>query len=96
MKLDKLRSKLGNENLSSLFGEITKISATNIEIKGLKTSIGDIVRLESNSSDLESLAMVIEIKNNLSYLSPFSFIEGFKIGDKAFISDAGMQIGVRN
>lgn len=96
MKLDKLRSKLGNENLSSLFGEITKISATNIEIKGLKTSIGDIVRLESNSSDLESLAMVIEIKNNLSYLSPFSFIEGFKIGDKAFISDAGMQIGVSN
>lgn len=96
MNLDKLRSKLGSKNLSSLFGEITKISATSIEIKGLKTSIGDIVRLVSNSSDLQSLAMVIEIKNQLSYLSPFSFIEGFKIGDKAFISDAGMQIGVSN
>lgn len=94
--LEKLRAKLGNENLSSVFGEITKISATNIEIRGLKTGVGDIVKLVSNSSDLESLAMVIEIKNNLSYLSPFSFIEGFKIGDKAFMSDTGMQIGVSN
>ena len=45
MSLDSLKKKLGTQNLSSLFGEITKISATNIEIKGLKTSVGDIVRL---------------------------------------------------
>ena len=96
MGLEKLRSKLGKENLSSTFGEITKISATSVEVRGLQTGVGDIVRLVSNKSDLESLAMVVEIKNNLSYLSPFSFIEGFKVGDKAFMSDAGMQIGVSN
>lgn len=95
MSLDSLKKKLGTQNLSSLFGEITKISATNIEIKGLKTSVGDIVRLVSNDNEnLQTLAMVVEVKENLSYLSPFSFIEGFKIGDKAFLSDAGMQIGV--
>ena len=96
MGLEKLRSKLGKENLSSTFGEITKISATSVEVRGLQTGVGDIVRLVSNKSGLESLAMVVEIKNNLSYLSPFSFIEGFKVGDKAFMSDAGMQIGVSN
>ncbi|EAI3546398.1 flagellar protein export ATPase FliI [Campylobacter jejuni] len=95
MNLEKLRSKLGKENLSAIFGEITKISATSIEIRGLKTGVGDIVKLVSNENEnLNTLAMVVEIKEQFSYLSPFSFIEGFKIGDRAFISDAGMQIGI--
>ncbi|MFR4544845.1 MAG: flagellar protein export ATPase FliI [Campylobacter upsaliensis] len=95
MSLEKLRKKLKDENLASVFGEITKISATNIEIQGLKTGVGDIVRLISNENEnLQTLAMVVEVKAQFSYLSPFSFIEGFKIGDKAFLSDAGMQIGV--
>ncbi|EAI8264655.1 flagellar protein export ATPase FliI [Campylobacter coli] len=95
MNLEKLRSKLGKENLSAVFGEITKISATSIEIRGLKTGVGDIIKLISNENEnLNTLAMVVEIKEQFSYLSPFSFIEGFKIGDRAFISDAGMQIGV--
>ncbi len=95
MNLEKLRSKLGKENLSAIFGEITKISATSIEIRGLKTGVGDIVKLVSNENEnLNTLAMVVEIKEQFSYLSPFSFIEGFKIGDRAFISDAGMQICV--
>lgn len=95
MNLEKLRSKLGKENLSAIFGEITKISATSIEVRGLKTGVGDIIKLVSNENEnLNTLAMVVEIKEQFSYLSPFSFIEGFKIGDRAFISDAGMQIGV--
>ncbi|EOZ2161264.1 flagellar protein export ATPase FliI [Campylobacter coli] len=95
MNLEKLRSKLGKENLSAVFGEITKISATSIEIRGLKTGVGDIIKLVSNENEnLNTLAMVVEIKEQFSYLSPFSFIEGFKIGDRAFMSDAGMQIGV--
>ncbi|EOJ0573401.1 flagellar protein export ATPase FliI [Campylobacter coli] len=95
MNLEKLRSKLGKENLSAVFGEITKISATSIEIRGLKTGVGEIIKLVSNENEnLNTLAMVVEIKEQFSYLSPFSFIEGFKIGDRAFISDAGMQIGV--
>lgn len=95
MSLESLKKKLGKENLSSAFGEITKISATNIELKGLRLSVGDIVRLVSSENEaLQTLAMAVEVKENFSYLSPFSFVEGFKIGDKAFLSDAGMQIGV--
>lgn len=95
MNLEKLRKKVSKENLTSIFGEITRISATNIEIRGLKTGVGDIIKLVSNEDEnLQTLAMVIEIKEQLSYLSPFSFIEGFKIGDKAFMTDSGMHIGV--
>ncbi|MCX2683556.1 flagellar protein export ATPase FliI [Campylobacter sp. MIT 21-1685] len=95
MDLEKLRLKLGKEKLSTVFGEITKISATSIEIFGLKTGIGDIIKLVSNENkNLQTLAMVVEIKDNSSFLSPFSFVEGFKIGDRAFLSEGGMQIGV--
>ena len=74
MSLESLKKKLGKENLSSVFGEITKISATNIELKGLRLSVGDIVRLVSNDNEnLQTLAMVVEVKENFSYLSPFSF-----------------------
>ncbi len=95
MNLEKLRQKVIKENLTSIFGEITRISATNIEIRGLKTGVGDVIKLVSNEDEnLQTLAMVIEVKEHLSYLSPFSFIEGFKIGDKAFMADSGMHIGV--
>ncbi|MCV3387956.1 flagellar protein export ATPase FliI [Campylobacter sp. IFREMER_LSEM_CL2256] len=95
MGLEKLRSKIVSQNLASVFGQITKISSTSIEINGLKTSIGDIIKIVSSEDESkEAMAMVVEVDENLSYLSPFGFVEGFKIGDRAFINDAGMQIGV--
>ncbi|EGO4877512.1 flagellar protein export ATPase FliI [Campylobacter lari] len=95
MSLEKLRSKIASQNLASVFGQITKISSTSIEINGLKTSIGDIIKIVSSEDESkEAMAMVVEVDENLSYLSPFGFVEGFKIGDRAFINDAGMQIGV--
>ncbi|HEC1753170.1 TPA: flagellar protein export ATPase FliI [Campylobacter lari] len=95
MGLGKLRSKITSQNLASVFGQITKISSTSIEINGLKTSIGDIIKIVSSEDESkEAMAMVVEVDENLSYLSPFGFVEGFKIGDRAFINDAGMQIGV--
>ncbi|EAK9940500.1 flagellar protein export ATPase FliI [Campylobacter lari] len=95
MGLEKLRSKIASQNLASIFGQITKISSTSIEINGLKTSIGDIIKIVSSEDESkEAMAMVVEVDENLSYLSPFGFVEGFKIGDRAFINDAGMQIGV--
>ncbi|MCV3446744.1 flagellar protein export ATPase FliI [Campylobacter lari] len=95
MGLAKLRNKISSQNLASVFGQITKISSTSIEISGLKTSIGDIIKIVSSEDESkEAMAMVVEVDENLSYLSPFGFVEGFKIGDRAFINDAGMQIGV--
>ena len=70
MSLESLKKKLGKENLSSVFGEITKISATNIELKGLRLSVGDIVRLVSSENEaLQTLAMAVEVKENFSLLS---------------------------
>ena len=94
MPLNRLRAKLAKEKLSPLFGTIKKISSTTIEAIGLNPSIGDIVKIISNSDGKSELGMVTEIDQHSFYISPFGFVEGFKIGDKIFINDQGMLIPV--
>ena len=95
MSLEKIKDKLGkNLNLSSIFGTIKKISSNNIEVTGLRASIGDIVRILSNDNAKESLGMVTQIHSSGAIVSPFGFVEGFKINDKVYASDQGMNIPV--
>ena len=94
MPLSKLKSKLRQGNLSPKFGTIKKISSTNIEAQGLRPSIGDIVKLVSLDGEKKELGMVTEIDQYSFFISPFGFIEGFKSGDKVFISEQGMMIPV--
>lgn len=95
MSFDKFKKRLqAGVNLNSVFGLVSKISASNIEIKGLNLSIGDIINIKSKSSDKSGLAMVVELKENIAVASPFGFIEGFRIGDQVFASTMGMSIPV--
>ncbi|MCR4941751.1 MAG: flagellar protein export ATPase FliI [Campylobacter sp.] len=95
MSLSLLNSKLdGKISLSSVFGVITKISATTIQISGLRPSIGDIVNIVSKDGDKTGLGMVTQISDSVSFISPFGFVEGFKIGDLVYASDTGMDINV--
>ena len=95
MSLERLKEKLKNgTTLSPVFGTIVKISATTIEVSGLRPSIGDIVRMVSRDSERSELGMVTEIKSSGFFVSPFGFIEGFRVGDKVFINDQGMMIPV--
>ena len=94
MSINRLKRRLSQEKLSPLFGTIKKISSNIIEANGLNPSIGDIVKIISKSSDKFELGMVSEIDQNSFFISPFGFVEGFKIGDKIFINDQGMMIPV--
>ncbi|MDX1808608.1 MAG: flagellar protein export ATPase FliI [Sulfurospirillaceae bacterium] len=92
MPLKNLKRRLENERLSPLFGTIKKISASTIEVIGLNPSIGDIVKIVSKEKS--ELGMVTEINQDSFFVSPFGFVEGFKVGDKIFISEQGMMISV--
>ncbi len=95
MALRNLKDRLKQENLSPKFGTIKKISSTTIEAQGLQPSIGDIVRLMSlEDASKSELGMVTQIGQYSFFISPFGFIEGFKSGDKVFISRQGMNIAV--
>lgn len=60
----------------------------------LRPSIGDIVKIIALDGEKSELGMVTEVNRNTFYISPFGFIEGFKTGDKVFISEQGMMIPV--
>jgi len=95
MALHSFKERLKQGNLSPKFGTIKKISATTIEAQGLRPSIGDIVKLISLENENKTeLGMVTEIDQYSFFVSPFGFIEGFKSGDKVFISGQGMNIPV--
>lgn len=96
MALSRLKEGLRSGNLSPKFGTISKISSTTIEVQGLRPSIGDIVKIISLDDSQSELGMVTEINQYSFFVSPFGFIEGFKSGDKVFISEQGMNIPVGN
>lgn len=94
MPLSSLREKLGKKNYSVAFGEIVKINATVIVARGLSVSIGDMVKLVSNESSHETVGMVTEIDGVNFFITPFSFVEGFRAGDKVFLDATGLNIPV--
>lgn len=94
MPFQRIREKLRDKNLSPMFGTITRISSTTIEAQGLRPSIGDIIKMMALDGSKSELGMVTEVDRNAFFISPFGFIEGFKIGDKVFINEQGMMIPV--
>ncbi|MDL0088798.1 flagellar protein export ATPase FliI [Campylobacter gastrosuis] len=96
MSLERLNLKLQSDkiSLSNVFGVITKITPTTIEISGLRPSIGDVVKISSKDKSKNGLGMVTQITSNGAFVSPFGFVEGFKIGDFVYESDQGMNIPV--
>ena len=76
------------------FGEVVKINATVITARGLNVSISDMVKIVSKVSELETVGMVTEIDGGTFFITPFSFVEGFRSGDKVFLDSTGMNIPV--
>ena len=94
MSLELLKNKLNSAkiNLSGSFGVITKISANMLEVSALDAGIGDIVQIEGSGAN--QLGMVTQIYEGGASVSPFGFVEGFKIGERVYASDIGMSIPV--
>lgn len=65
-----------------------------MEAKGLRVGVGDIVRIVSLENNQESLGMVTALDNDGFNISPFGFVEGFKIGSRVYAFDSGLTIPV--
>lgn len=94
MPFSSLKEKLSKTNHSIKFGEVVKINATVITAKGLNVSISDMVRIVSNVTEQETVGMVTEIDGGMFFITPFSFIDGFRAGDRVFLFQDGMNIPV--
>lgn len=94
MPFASLKERLSSQNYSVAFGEVVKINATLITARGLNVSISDMVRIVSNESDLETVGMVTEIDAKIFFITPFSFVEGFRSGDRVFLDSTGLNIPI--
>ncbi|AQW80444.1 flagellar export apparatus, flagellum-specific ATP synthase FliI [Campylobacter pinnipediorum subsp. pinnipediorum] len=98
MSLERIKLKLNDKKISlaNVFGVITKITPTTIQINGLRPSIGDVVKISSKDKSKTGLGMVTQITSDGAFISPFGFVEGFRVGDFVYQSDQGMNIPVGN
>ncbi len=94
MPLNSLRDRIKGHNLSPAFGTITEINANIVLAKGLKVSIGDTVSIISKENQMSTMGMVTEIREESFAISPFSFIEGYCVGDEVFLKQNGMKIDI--
>jgi len=90
--LKSISEKIKKTPLSKPFGYIKKINPTNLFATGLNVSVGDIVKISSKEKNI--LGMVTGVEEKGFFITPFSFIEGFKIGDKVYLDEDGMKIPV--
>ena len=94
MPFASLKEKLASKNYSVAFGEVVKINATVITARGLNVSISDMVKIVSNETTQETVGMVTEIDGPTFFITPFSFVDGFRSGDKVFLDSTGMNIPI--
>jgi len=92
MNLDNFLNEIDANNLYIPFGRIVNINSTTIVANGLEVAISDIVKIDSEERTYSVLGMVASINENTFTIVPFSFIDGFKIGDKVFLQKEGLNI----
>lgn len=92
MSLTNLRERLNGLNLSPVFGLVTKVEQGFLSANGLSPRIGDIVKITNENGN--SMGMVTTLEANSFKITPFSFVEGTKVGDKVYLNTKGLQIPV--
>jgi len=91
LSFNNIKEILKTQKLSKPFGYVKKINPTNIIATSLHPSVGDIVRIKSKQ---DVLGMVTGVEENSFTITPFTFIEGIRIGDKVYLDEDGMYVGV--
>jgi len=94
MLLNRVRDSLGKRELSVPFGYVKRIDPTKIVGERLSLRIGDTVEIRASNIDHKSLGMVTEVNEKGFSITPFSFVEGFKVRDRIYKLDRGLTIPV--
>lgn len=92
MSFKNLQDKINKSAISSKFATVTHVSPNLIKAKGLAVSIGDIVRVVC--ADETKMGMVTSIDGAIFFITPFKHLDGLSIGDKVYIDNKGLKVGV--
>jgi len=92
MNIDQFLNNIHSDSLIIPFGRISKINSSTIIATGLEVAIGDIVKIESVQHLYAVLGMVASIEDGHFAIVPFSFIDGFRLGDKVYLQKEGLTV----
>lgn len=94
MPFQQIRQKLKSPSpLSPTFGILSSVTPTLLVGEGLNPSVGDVVEIHNEFGE-KSLGIVTTSHNQSFSITPFSFVEGHKSGDKVYLNKSGLQIPV--
>lgn len=94
MPFQTIRQRLKNSTpLSPTFGTLLSVTPTLLVGEGLNPSVGDVVEIHNDAGE-KSLGIVTSSHNQSFSITPFSFVEGHKSGDKVYLNKSGLQIPV--
>lgn len=94
MPFKQLRQKLETHtSLSPTFGTLSSVTPTLLVGEGLNPSVGDMVEIHNDVGG-KSLGIVTSSHSQSFSITPFSFVEGHKSGDKVYLNKSGLQIPV--
>lgn len=93
MPLDSLKERMQNHpiSLSPSFGRISSVTPTLLEATDLNLSVGDVVEIHG---ERKTIGIVTSLQNQSFRITPFSFVEGHKCGDKVYLSKSGLKIPI--
>ncbi|MCE3047740.1 flagellar protein export ATPase FliI [Helicobacter kayseriensis] len=93
MPLNSIKQKLSHSSfsLSPSFGILSYVFPTNFRATGLKPNVGDIVEVHGNN---KTIGIVTASRQDSFDITPFSFVEGHKSGDRVYLLKTGLTIPV--
>ncbi|BCZ18295.1 Flagellum-specific ATP synthase FliI [Helicobacter sp. NHP19-003] len=94
MSLEILRSRLQRpRDLSPRYGVVVKILSNMVFVSGFLPSVGDVVQVQKADGS-ECLGMVILVEKEQFGFTPFSFVEGCRVGDRVLFVREGLSFPV--
>lgn len=86
---EKMRSR--SASLSPSFGRISSVTPTLLTAVDLDLGIGDVVEIHG---ERKTIGIVTATQNQSSCITPFSFVEGHKSGDRVYLAKSGLKIPI--
>ncbi|WP_104751222.1 flagellar protein export ATPase FliI [Helicobacter salomonis] len=92
--LEALKARLQlARDLSPRYGMVCKILPNMVFVQGFLPSVGDVVKVERGDGK-ECLGMVVVVEQHQFGFTPFSFVEGCKVGDRVLFAKEGLSFPV--
>lgn len=93
MPLDSLKQKLAHSSfsLSPSFGLLTSVTPSLFQASGLQPNVGDVVEVLGSK---KTIGIVTSSQEHSFSITPFSFAEGHKSGDRVYLLKSGLNVPV--